>query len=83
MSTDGIKIFYTDEDVKNKLIGEDICFGAHTPMGIILDIESFDVETMSARVIVEYPDGEIRYGTIEIDDDLGGFDAKEAYALGL
>ena len=76
IDSEGIKIEYELADIKNRFEGEDICFGAHTPMGVILDIESFDVETMSAGVTVEYPDGQTREGVIQIDSDLGGFDAN-------
>jgi hypothetical protein len=71
------EVLYDIVDIKNRFVGEDICFGAHTPMGIIQEIVSFDNENMEAKIIVEYPDGETKSGTIEIDDDLGGFDARE------
>ena len=76
IDSDGIKIEYELSDIKNRFEGEDICFGAHTPMGEIEEIINFDNETMDARVIVKYPDGEIREAVINIDSDLGGFDVR-------
>ena len=73
---DGIKIEYELADIKRRFEGEDICFGSHTPMGEISEVIDFDNETMRATVKIEYPDGDERVGTIEIDMDLGGFDTK-------
>ena len=70
------KIEYELSDIKNRFEGEDICFGANTPMGEIDEVVSFDGETMDAIVTVKYPDGEKRPAKINIDSDLGGFDVK-------
>ena len=76
IDSDGIKIEYEMSDIKNRFEGEDICFGAHTPMGEIEEIINFDNETMDASVMVKYSDGEIREAVINIDSDLGGFDVR-------
>ena len=76
IDSDGIKIEYEMSDIKNRFEGEDICFGAHTPMGEIEEIINFDNETMDANVMVKYSDGEKRLAKISIDRDLGGFDVK-------
>ena len=76
IDSDGIKIEYEMPDIKERFEGEDICFGANTPMGEIDEVISFDRETMDARVTVKYPDGETRMAEISIDRDLGGFDVK-------
>ena len=76
IDSDGIKIEYELSDIKNRFEGEDICFGAHTPMGEIDEVISFDNETMDASVMVKYSDGEIREAVINIDSDLGGFDVR-------
>ena len=76
IDSDGIKIEYELADIKNRFEGEDICFGAHTPMGEIDEVISFDGETMDADVMVKYSDGEKRLARINIDRDLGGFDVK-------
>ena len=76
IDSDGIKIEYEMPDIKERFEGEDICFGANTPMGEIDEVISFDGETMDARVIVKYPDEETREAVINIDSDLGGFDVR-------
>ena len=76
INEDSIKIEYELADIKRRFEGEDICFGPHTPMGEISEVINFDNETMRATVKIEYPDGDERVGTIEIDMDLGGFDTK-------
>ena len=76
IDNDGIKIEYELSDIKEHFEGEDICFGANTPMGQIDEVISFDSETMDASVIVKYPDGETREAVINIDSDLGGFDVR-------
>ena len=76
IDSEGIKIEYELSDIKERFEGEDICFGAHTPMGEIEEVISFDRETMDARVIVKYTDEETREAVINIDSDLGGFDVK-------
>ena len=76
IDSDGIKIEYELADIKNRFEGEDICFGAHTPMGEIEEVISFDRETMDARVTVKYQDGETRMAVINIDRDIGGFDVR-------
>ena len=73
---DGIKIEYELVDIKRRFEDEDICFGPHTPIGKISEVINFDNETMRATVKIEYPDGDGRVGTIEIDTGLGGFDTK-------
>ena len=76
IDSDGIKIEFELADVKERFEGEDICFGANTPMGEIDEVISFDGETMDARVIIKYTDEETREAVINIDSDLGGFDVK-------
>ena len=76
IDSDGIKIEYELADIKNRFEGEDICFGAHTPMGEIEEIINFDNETMDASVMVKYSDGEKRPAKINIDSDLCGFDVR-------
>ena len=76
IDSEGIKIEFELADVKERFEGEDICFGAHTPMGEIEEIINFDNETMDANVMVKYSDGEKRPAKINIASDLGGFEVK-------
>jgi hypothetical protein len=61
--------------VKKLFEGEDICFGANTPMGIIKEITNFNYDLKKADCVVEYDDGETKDVSIYIDDDFEEFDA--------